>query len=140
MVTITVRSLNGLTTQIQAGAHTLIADEPKSAKGEDQGPDPYSLLLSALGACTSMTLQLYAQQKGWPLEEIEVVLTHTKQYAQDCLDCETKTGKIDEIRRRIYLKGDLTAEQKSRLLEIAAKCPIHKTLTGETKIRDTLVQ
>lgn len=140
MVTVTVRSLSGLVNQIQTGAHTIIADEPENAGGEDQGPDPYSLLLSALGACTSMTLQLYAKHKGWPLEEIEVVLTHTKQYAQDCQDCDTKIGKIDEIRRRIHLKGNLTGEQRSRLLEIAAKCPVHRTLTGEIKVRDTLIQ
>ena len=139
MITITVRSLDGLKNQIQAGSHTIIADEPQSAGGNDQGPDPYSLLLSALGACTSMTLQLYARQKGWLLEEVEVILVHNKQYAQDCEDCETKVGKVDEIRRRILLKGNLTQEQRQRLLEIAAKCPVHKTLMGEIKIRDTLV-
>jgi putative redox protein len=140
MVTVTVKSLDGLKNQIQAGAHTIIADEPINAGGEDQGPDPYSLLLSALGACTSMTLHLYARQKSWPLEEVEVTLVHNKQYAQDCADCETKVGKVDEIRRRIYLKGDLSEEQRQRLLEIAAKCPVHKTLMGEIKVRDTLVQ
>jgi len=139
MVTVTVRSLSGLKAQIQAAGHTIIADEPESAGGEDEGPDPYSLLLSALGACTSMTLQLYARQKAWPLEEVEVVLIHNKQYAQDCQDCETKVGKVDEIRRRIHLKGDLSEEQRQRLLEIAAKCPIHRTLMGEIKVRDTLV-
>jgi putative redox protein len=139
MLTVTVRSLNGLKTQIQAGAHTIIADEPESAGGEDEGPDPYSLLLSALGACTSMTLHLYARQKGWPLEEVEVVLIHNKQYAQDCRDCETKIGKVDEIRRRIHLKGNLSQEQRQRLLEIAAKCPVHRTLMSEIKVRDTLI-
>ncbi|MBI4851628.1 MAG: OsmC family protein [Acidobacteria bacterium] len=139
MVTITVRSLDGLKNQIQAGAHTIIADEPVNAGGEDEGPDPYSLLLSALGACTSMTLHLYARQKGWPLEEVEVILTHSKEYAQDCQDCETKVGRVDEIRRRIQLKGNLSQEQRQRLIEIAAKCPVHKTLMGEIKVRDTLV-
>lgn len=140
MVTVTVKSLDGLKNQIQAGAHTIIADEPVSAGGEDQGADPYSLLLSALGACTSMTLHLYARQKSWPLEEVEVTLVHNKQYAQDCKDCETKVGKVDEIRRRIYLKGDLSEEQRQRLLEIAAKCPVHRTLMGEIKVRDTLIK
>lgn len=140
MTTITVRSLQKLQTQIQAGSHIIIADEPVSAGGEDVGPDPYSLLLSALGACTSMTLLLYAKNKGWALEEVEVVLTHTKQYAKDCADCETKEGKVDEIRRRIRLEGTLTDEQKSRLMDIAAKCPVHKTLTGEIKVRDTLIR
>lgn len=139
MVTVTVRSLDGLKNQIQAGAHTLIADEPTNAGGEDEGPDPYSLLLSALGACTSMTLHLYARQKAWPLEEVEVTLSHSKKYAQDCIDCETKTGKVDEIRRRIQLKGNLSEEQRQRLLEIAAKCPVHRTLMGEIKVRDTLI-
>ena len=139
MVTVTVRSLDGLKNQIQAGAHTLIADEPENAGGEDEGPDPYSLLLSALGACTSMTLHLYARQKGWLLEEVEVTLIHNKQYAQDCQDCETKVGKVDEIRRRIHLKGNLSEEQRQRLLEIAAKCPVHRTLMGEIKVRDTLI-
>ena len=140
MVDVTVRSLRGMKAQIQMGEHNIIADEPVSAGGEDAGPDPYSLLLAALGACTSMTLHIYAKQKGWPLEEVEVVLTHAKQYAQDCQDCETKVGKVDEIRRRIRLEGALTPEQQARLLEIAAKCPVHRTLTGEIKIRDTLVK
>lgn len=139
MVTVTVKSLSGLKNQIQTGGHTIIADEPVNAGGEDEGPDPYSLLLSALGACTSMTLQLYAQRKGWQLEEIEIVLVHNKQYASDCHDCETKIGKVDEIRRRIHLRGNLTEEQQNKLLEIASKCPVHRTLTGEIKIRDTLV-
>lgn len=139
MVTVTVRSLDGLKNQIQAGSHIIIADEPTNAGGEDEGPDPYSLLLSALGACTSMTLHLYARQKAWPLEEVEVTLTHSKEYAQDCKDCDTKVGKVDEIRRRIQLKGNLSEEQRQRLLEIAAKCPVHRTLMGEIKVRDTLI-
>src|SRR5262249_24308660 len=139
MLMVTVRSLNGLKAQIQMGGHYLIADEPTYASGNDEGPDPYSLLLAALGACTSMTLRLYAGRKGWPLEGVEVVLTHAKIYAEDCRDCETKDGKIDEIRRRIKLEGPLDAEQRRRLFEIAQKCPVHQTLTGEIKVRDSLV-
>ena len=139
MVEVTVRSLSNLKVQVEMGGHGIVADEPLSAGGEDAGPDPYSLLLGALGACTSMTLLLYARRKGWPLESVEVVLVHSKKHAADCQDCETKEGKIDEIRRRIKLEGPLDKEQKARLLEIAAKCPVHRTLTGEIKIRDTLL-
>jgi putative redox protein len=139
MVEVTVRTLSNLKAQIQMGGHSFIADEPISGGGEDAGPDPYSLLLAALGACTSMTLQLYARRKGWPLEGVEVVLVHGKQHAKDCEDCETKEGKIDEIRRRIRLEGPLDAQQRARLLEIAGKCPVHRTLTGEIKVRDTLL-
>ncbi|MEW6733172.1 MAG: OsmC family protein [Acidobacteriota bacterium] len=139
MIIVTVRSLSNLKAQVEMSGHHLIADEPVSAGGEDAGPDPYSLLLAALGSCTSMTLHLYAQRKGWPLKAIEITLIHGQQYAQDYLDCETKEGKIDEIRRRIRLEGELDQEQRLCLLEIAAKCPVHRTLTGEIKIRDTLL-
>ena len=139
MAEVTVRSLSNLKAQIQMGDHNLVADEPVAAGGEDEGPDPYSLLLAALGACTSMTLELYARRKGWPLEGVEVVLVHQKRHAEDCEDCETKEGKIDEIRRRIRLDGPLDADQRARLLEIAARCPVHRTLSGEIKIRDTLL-
>ncbi|MBL8148978.1 MAG: OsmC family protein [Blastocatellia bacterium] len=133
------RSLSNLKVHLQAGQHFFVADEPTSLGGEDQGPDPYSLLLSALGACTTMTIELYARRKGWPLEEVEVVLTHAKIHASDCQDCEEKEGQIDEIRRRIKLVGSLTQEQKAKLMEIATKCPVHKTLTNEIKIRDKMV-
>jgi putative redox protein len=139
MVEVTVRSLNGLKTQIEMSGHGIIADEPESAGGEGAGPDPYGLLLGSLGACTSMTLLIYARRKGWPLESVEVVLVHNRVYAKDCLDCETKEGKVDEIRRRIRLDGPLDLEQRNRLMEIAAKCPVHRTLTGEIKVRDTLL-
>ena len=139
MVEVTVRSLSNLKAQVEMSGHGIVADEPLSAGGEDSGPDPYSLLLGALGACTSMTLLIYARRKGWPLESVEVVLVHSKQHAADCQDCETKEGKIDEIRRRIKLDGPLDKEQRARLLEIAGKCPVHRTLTGEIKIRDTLL-
>jgi putative redox protein len=122
------------TQRIAAGRHQLRADEPESVGGLDSGPGPYDFLLAALGACTSMTLRLYADRKGLPLERTRVTLTHDKIHAADCADCETKEGKIDRIERRIQMTGDLTAEQRKRLLEIADKCPVHRTLHSEIVI------
>ncbi len=124
---------------IEAGSHALVADEPRAAGGTDQGPGPYELLLAALGACTSMTIGMYAKRKGWPVENIEVRLAHSKVHAEDCADCETRVGMVDEIQRDISLSGNLTDEQRARLLEIANKCPVHRTLTSEIKIRTRLV-
>jgi uncharacterized OsmC-like protein/alpha-beta hydrolase superfamily lysophospholipase len=120
---------------IATGPHRLIADEPVAAGGLDSGPGPYDLLLAALGACTSMTLRLYADHKQLPLERVSVELSHAKIYAQDCEECETKEGKIDRIERTLTLEGDLNDEQRARLLEIADKCPVHRTLTSEVNIR-----
>jgi uncharacterized OsmC-like protein/pimeloyl-ACP methyl ester carboxylesterase len=123
--------------EIQAGRHRLIADEPVSAGGQDSGPNPYDLLLAALGACTAMTLRLYAERKALPLERVTVRLVHGKIYAADCESCETKEGKIDRIERAIVLEGALDEAQRARLLEIADKCPVHRTLTSEVDIRTT---
>jgi uncharacterized OsmC-like protein len=120
---------------IVSGTHHLIADEPKNAGGLDSGPGPYDLLLAALGACTSMTLRLYADGKKWPLTRVEVRLRHDRIYANDCAECETKEGLIDHIERVITLEGDLDAKQRARLLEMADKCPVHRTLTSEVEIR-----
>jgi putative redox protein len=125
--------------QIKAGSHNLIADEPLESGGTNSGPDPYSLLLAALGACTSMTLQLYARRKNWPLERVEVRLSHSRIHADDCQDCATKQGYVARIERHIALTGPLSDEQKTRLLEIAQHCPVHKTLTSEISIKDYLV-
>jgi putative redox protein len=125
-----------LSTEIVSGNNRIVADEPVSAGGNDEGFDPYSLLLAALGACTSMTLKLYARNKNWDLQSIRVELSHDKIHAQDCTDCETKEGKVDQIRREIHLEGNLTAEQQQRLREIARKCPVHRTLTSEINILD----
>lgn len=122
------------TQSIQAGGHTLTADEPAEAGGADKGPTPYGLLLSALGACKSMTLRMYADRKEWPLERVSVKLRHRKIHAQDCGDCETKEGKIDVIECEIALEGGLSEEQRARLMEIADRCPVHRTLMGEIKI------
>ena len=134
-----VRGLaGGFLQEIEAGGHQLIADEPVAAGGTDQGPGPYELLLAALGACTSMTVSMYARRKNWPLENVEVRLTHAKVYAQDCSDCETRQGSIEEIRRELVLSGPLNEEQREKLLEIAQQCPVHRTLTSEIKIRTRL--
>lgn len=116
------------------GRHVFQADEPADVGGRDNGPGPYELLLMALGSCTAMTLRMYARQKGWPLDRVMVRLRHAKIYAQDCADCETKVGKVDRIERVVEIAGDLAPEQRARLLEIADKCPVHRTLTGEIKI------
>jgi uncharacterized OsmC-like protein/pimeloyl-ACP methyl ester carboxylesterase len=120
---------------ITVGPHRLTADEPVAAGGLDSGPGPYDLLLSALGACTSMTMRLYADHKKLPLERVSVTLTHAKIHAQDCEECETKEGKIDRIERAITMTGNLSEEQRARLLEIADKCPVHRTLHSEVNIR-----
>ncbi|MFY9608760.1 MAG: OsmC family protein [Blastocatellia bacterium] len=138
MSEVIVSSDGFLKQQITAGAHTLIADEPREAGGSDAGPDPYALLLAALGACTSMTLQLYAKRKGIPLEKVQVSLRNSRIHAKDCEDCDSKEGKIEQIERYISLTGPLTDEQKERLLEIARRCPVHKTLTSEIVIKDSL--
>ncbi|MFL5800586.1 MAG: OsmC family protein [Roseiflexaceae bacterium] len=137
MADVIVRSLDNLRQEIAAGPHTLYADEPADSGGDDSGPDPYELLLAALGACTSMTLTLYARRKRWPLENVEVRLSHRRDYAQDCADC-SEAAKIDFIERRITLHGGLDEAQRARLLEIAEKCPVHRTLTGTIKVIDTL--
>jgi uncharacterized OsmC-like protein/alpha/beta superfamily hydrolase len=119
---------------IVAGHHRLRADEPESVGGTDTGPTPYDLLLAGLGACTSMTVRLYAERKGWPLRRTTVRLSHDRIHAEDCESCETKEGRIDRIQRRITFEGSLDADQRTRLLQIADKCPVHRTLTSEIRI------
>jgi len=130
----------GLAQRIQAGRHDLRSDEPTSAGGTDTGPDPYDLLLAALGACTSMTLRVYAARKNWPLEKVVVRLGHGRIHAQDCTDCETKEGSIDRFEREIEVHGALSPEQRQRLLEIAEMCPVHRTLMGAKKIASRLAE
>jgi putative redox protein len=120
---------------ITAGRHRFLADEPVAAGGLDSGPGPYDLLLAALGACTAMTVRLYADRKQLPLERTRVRLRHSRIYASDCAECETKEGMLDRIDRVIGFDGALDAEARKRLLEIADKCPVHRTLTSEIDIR-----
>jgi uncharacterized OsmC-like protein/fermentation-respiration switch protein FrsA (DUF1100 family) len=119
---------------VTVGPHRMLADEPVAAGGDDTGPGPYDFLLSALGACKSMTMRLYADRKSLPLERATVTLSHSKIHAQDCAECETKEGMLDQINVAIGLEGALDAEQRKRILEIADKCPVHRTLTSEIRI------
>lgn len=136
MAHVTVRSRAGLRQEIDAGPHRLVADEPLAAGGTDAGPDPYGLLMAALGACTSMTLRLYADRKKWPLEGVEVDLEFDRAYAEDCVDCDDPQKRIERITRHIRLKGKLDATQVARLAEIARMCPVHKTLTAGLRVAD----
>src|SRR5437016_12008021 len=120
---------------VVSGKHHLRADEPASAGGNDAAPGPYDYLLIALGVCTSMTVGLYARRKQMPLESITVSLSHSRIHAKDCEECETKEGMLDRIDTAIELTGSLTPEQQAKLMEIAAKCPVHRTLKSEINIR-----
>lgn len=135
MITVMETGEGRFTQNITAGPHHLRADEPSSVGGNDSGFTPYDLLLAGLGACTSMTLRMYAEQKKWPLQRVTVKLQHEKIHAQDCSECETREGKIDRIDREIDITGDLSDEQRARLMEIADKCPVHRTLHAEVDIR-----
>jgi len=123
-----VSSDKKLRQSVRMGAHSLTVDEPVEAGGEDAGPNPYELLLAALGACTSMTLLLYARRKEWPLEHVEVRLDHQRIHARDCADCEQREGYLDHVDKEIIVTGPLTAEQVTRLGEIAEMCPVNRTL------------
>jgi putative redox protein len=128
-------SAAGFEQESHAGRHRLHGDEPVSAGGTDTGPSPYEFLLAALGACTSMTVGMYARRKGWPLEDVTVRLRHSKIHATDCAECDTKEGMLDHIELEIHFDGLLTEEQRSKLVEMANKCPVHRTLTSEIEIR-----
>ena len=138
MSDVTVTSLTNLQNEVRYGeGHTLITDEPVAVGGEDAGPDPYTLLLAALGSCISMTTMLYARRKGWPVERVTVRLRQQRIHAEDCEECEhTKEGFVHRIERSVTFAGNLTDEQRTRLQEIAHKCPVHKTLTSEIVIAE----
>jgi putative redox protein len=137
-VVVTATGIGKFQQSVMVGPHRLLADEPAPAGGGDTGPSPYEFLLAGLGACTAMTLRLYADVKGLPLQGVSVRLTHAKIHAEDCATCETKEGMLDRIERTITLEGTFTDAQRARLLEIADKCPVHRTLTSEIDIRTSL--
>ncbi len=136
---VVARTGEGLRTGMEACGHELVADEPKSLGGTDAGPTPYDYLLAALGSCTAMTLRMYADRKGWPLESVTVRLSQDRIHATDCEECETEEGRIDRIEREIELEGPLEEEQRGRLLEIADMCPVHRTLKTEVLVENSLV-
>jgi len=139
--TVTVHgSAAGFAQEIVIGQHRLLADEPASVGGTDTGPNPYDLLLAALGSCTSMTIALYARRKGWPLDSVTVRLSHSKVHAEDCAESETKVGMLDHVHREVDFHGALNDEQRARLLDIATKCPVHRTLASEIMIETHLAE
>jgi putative redox protein len=137
-VTVTEAGTGTYTQHITAGHHRLFSDEPQPI-GDDKGPTPYDLLLAALGACTSMTVRMYANRKSWPLKRVRVTLRHSRIHAEDCADCETRDGWIDHIDRDVELVGDLDDTQRRRLMQIAERCPVHQTLTSEVDIATSLL-
>jgi putative redox protein len=136
-VIVTETSAGGYTRQIAAGRHQLMADELPPV-GDDTGPTPYDLLLAGLGACTSMTVRLYADRKGWPVQDIRVTLRHSRIHAKDCAECETSIGFINQIDCDVKVTGDLDDAQRERLRYIAERCPVHQTLTSEVRITTSL--
>lgn len=140
MANVTVKYLDEYvyTQSLVAGSHAFYADEPESLNGDDLGPDPYQLLLWSLGACTSMTLIMYARRQGWDLQDVHIHLHHERVHGGDCDNCDDPNSRMDRIERSITLIGDLTAEQRRRLLTIAARCPVHRTLQNRPVIVDRL--
>lgn len=132
-------SVAGFAQEITAGPHRILSDEPQEAGGENAGMSPYELLAAALGACTSMTIGMYARRKKWPLASVNVRLRHFKSHAADCADCESKDAALDRVERDIELIGNLTGEQRQKLVEIADKCPLHRTLTHGIEIQTRLL-
>lgn len=130
----------GLTTRISANGHLLVADEPVAVGGADAGPDPYAMLLSSLAACKLMTLRMYADRKQWPMTGASVQLSHSRVHAKDCSECESSDGVIARIEVTLELQGELTDEQRARLAEIADRCPVHRTITGEVVITTALAK
>jgi putative redox protein len=138
MSDVTVTTLKNLQNEVRYGdGAPFVIDEPKGVGGDGAGPDPYTLLMAALGGCISMTVTLYARRKGWPLERVSVRLRSQRVHARDCVECErSKEGYVHRIERRVTVEGDLTDEQRARLQEISHKCPVHKTLTSEIIIAE----
>ena len=133
------RTEDGYRTEVRAGHHALLADEPTRLGGTDTGPNPYEYLLAALGACTTITMRMYANHKGLPLEAVNVRLSHQKVHARDCQECESETGKVDIMDRELEIIGpELTSEQRQSIAAIADKCPVHRTLHSEIRVRTTV--
>jgi len=139
MQPVIVRSGASLRNDIEAGPHRMVADEPIDAGGSEAGPTPYDFLAAALGTCTSMTLRVVAVREKIPLEGVEITVANDRMYAKDCADCLTQSGYIHRFTVAIKLLGDLTDEQRARMLEVARRCPVHKTLTSEIRIDERLV-
>lgn len=125
-------------TEVQVGPFRLLADEPASVGGSEAGPTPYALLLAALGTCKAITLRMYADRKGWPLDEVRLALRHDRQHPQDCEGCEHQEQAIERIHVELTLLGPLSVEQRARLAEVADRCPVHRTLTGPLRIDTSL--
>lgn len=136
MGTVIVKSLSGYQQEILTTTHRVVADEPREAGGDDAGPNPYELLLGALGSCKAMTVLMYGRRKGWDVQAVEVALTHRRDYATDCEECAEKPMQIARITARLTLTGNLDEEQRQRLKEIAGRCPVHRTLAGRVEITD----
>lgn len=130
--------IDSFATELAVATHSLVADEPADRGGTGLGPSPYDLLSAALASCTSMTLKMYATRRSLPLESVTVRVRHDKLHIEDCADCESESSRVDEFRREISLEGDLDDAQRQRLLEIAEKCPVHRTLQSEIRIRTAL--
>ena len=138
MTSVIVTGGPGLRQEIEIRGKQMVVDEPPEVGGTDEGPTPYELLLSALGACTSMTIAMYARRKGWEVTGVRVELEHDRIHARDCEECETEEGYLDRIRARISVDGPLHEEQRARLDEIARRCPVYKTLTSRLRIEEEL--
>lgn len=136
MSTVTVLHLENYQHEATTRGHAVILDEPTSVGGDDKGMNPYEHLLAALGGCTAMTLRMYAERKKWKLRDVRVELTHANVHASDCEQCDTREGRLSVIRRRIELTGELDDEQRARLMEIASRCPVHRTLEGTIEVID----
>lgn len=136
---VVVRSKGSFRNEVEAGRHRFVVDEPVQAGGQDEGPTPYDLLAAALAGCTSMTLVFYARREKLPLEAVNVTVTHDRSHARDCADCMTKSGFIHRFNVQIELFGPLAEEQRQKLLGVAGRCPVAKTLSSEIKIDETLV-
>jgi uncharacterized OsmC-like protein len=135
-MSVIVESGEGLRQEIVVRGKRIVADEPADVGGADQGPNPYELLLGALGSCTAMTILLYARRKQWPVEHVRVELDHSRVHVSDCEECETEDVKLDYFRKRVTLRGPLSEEQRARLAEISQRCPVQRTLTGTIRIDD----